>query len=98
MWRSIVAGAEVVNASDALSVLLGFGVTVTALTVKGAEAVVATGAATVVGDDALLSDVHEVRAREAATRHVSTTARPRIGGTSRQPAGAIRAGREGAFA
>ena len=98
MWRSIVAGAEVVNASDALSVLLGFGVTVTALTVKGAEAVVATGAATVVGDDALSSDVHEARAREAATRHVSTAARPRIGGTLRQPAGAIRAGREGAFA
>jgi hypothetical protein len=37
---SIVAGADVVNESDALSVLFGFAVTVTALTVSGSAAVV----------------------------------------------------------
>ena len=96
MCRSTVAGAEVVKVSDALSVLLGFGVTVTALTVRGGAAAVV--AAAVAAGDELSSDVHAANARDAATRHVSTAARPRIGGTLRQARSPIRAGREGPFA
>ena len=54
---SIVAGADVVNASDALSVLFGFGVTVTALTVSGTAAVV-DAAAPVAAVELLSSEEH----------------------------------------
>ena len=93
-----MAGAEVVKASDALSVLLGLGVTVTAPTVRGGAAVVDAAAAAEVADDELSSDVHAARANDAATRHVSTAPRPRIGRTLRQPRRPIRAGREGPVA
>ena len=98
MCRSTVAGADVVKASDALTLLLGFGVTVTALTVRGAAAVVDAAAGAVLAADELSSDVHAAKANDAATSHVSTAARLRIGRTLRQPRRPIGAGREGPVA
>ena len=90
-----MAGAEVVKASDALTVLLGFGVTVTALTVRGAAAVVDAAAAAVLAADELSSDVHEARTRRHGDEarqhrrspshraHIKTTAPPNPGRSGR---------------
>ena len=75
---STVAGADVVNDSDALSVLFGFGMTVTALTVSGTAAVVDGGRACR-RSRAPSSDVHA--ATEMARTQTRAAIRPRIGRT-----------------
>ena len=89
---SIVAGADIVNESDALSVLFGFGVTVTALTVSGTAAVV-DAAAPVDAVELLSSDEHA--ATEMARTQTRAAIRPRIGRTLGDRTFAIRAGAQG---